>query len=91
MIEIIPLILGERWIPLDGPLKVDLKLYITTPKKTKLAAPRADIDNYVKSIFDSMNSKCWVDDTQIIEVYAIKHWAHPKQRGHFTMQVTELE
>ncbi len=90
MTELIPLVLGESWVPLEGPLKVDLELYVTRPKKTKLDAPKADIDNYLKSIFDCMNKRLWVDDTQIREVYAIKQWTEPKHDGYFVLGVDQL-
>ena len=90
MQELVPIILGNDWEPLEGALKVDLELFVTMPKKTKLTAPKADIDNYVKAIFDCMNRRCWVDDTQIIEVYAVKQWTRPKQEGYFTMGVEIL-
>jgi len=72
--EIVDDVLGE-WEPLSGPLTVDLELFIGRPKTTKLDAPRADIDNFVKAIFDVMNGKLWDDDSQVIKLYATKQWA----------------
>ena len=89
MIELVEEILGE-WEPLEGPLKVDLELYVTQPKKTKLSAPKADIDNYLKSIFDCMNKRLWVDDTQIIETYAVKQWTKKGEDGYFIIGVDKL-
>ena len=91
MTDLVPMILGESWEPLEGSLKVDLELYVTRPKKTKLSAPKADIDNYVKAIFDCMNKRLWVDDTQIREVYATKQWTQPKAHGYFVLGVDVLE
>ena len=90
MIEIVPLILGDSFVPLGTPLQVDLELYVTHPKKTKLLAPRADIDNYIKSVFDSLNSKLWEDDTQIQKVYAVKQWTRPKAKAYFVIGVNEI-
>lgn len=90
MIEIVPLILGDSFVPLTGPLQVDLELCVTCPKKTKLLAPRADIDNYMKAVFDSLNGKLWEDDTQIRKVYAVKEWTRPKGKGYFVIGVNEI-
>ena len=91
MAEIVPLILGESFVPYEGPLKVDVEFYIKRPKKTKLDAPKADIDNFLKACFDVMNKRLWVDDTQIKELYAVKEWGHPNQEGYFILGVDKLE
>ena len=74
MQELVPIILGNDWEPLEGALKVDLELFVTMPKKTKLTAPKADIDNYVKAILDSANGKVFIDDDQIKRITAVKRW-----------------
>jgi Holliday junction resolvase RusA-like endonuclease len=82
--------LGPDWEPLTGPLKVDLELYVAKPKTTKLLGPKADIDNFVKAIFDAMNGKLWVDDSQVIELYAVKQWSNlDNGEGYFTLGVGE--
>ena len=61
--------------PLEGPLAVSTKLFVTRPKSTKLYAPKADIDNYLKAVWDSLNGKVWVDDMQITDVReTTKRW-----------------
>ena len=61
--------------PLEGPLSVSTKLFVTRPKSTKLYAPKADIDNYLKAVWDSLNGKVWEDDTQITDVRdTVKRW-----------------
>ena len=73
------------------PLEVDVEIYVKRPKKTKLSAPRADIDNYLKAIFDSLNGVLWEDDTQIQKVYACKQWAPECYNGgYFILGVNEL-
>jgi len=89
MIDLVPEILGDME-PFEGPLKVDVELYVTRPKKTKLIGPKADIDNYLKSILDSMNNYLWVDDTQIIEIFATKQWTPKNEIGYFTIGVDKL-
>jgi len=91
MIELVPEVLGEGFIPFSRPVRVDIECFVKQPKKTKLDAPRADIDNYLKAIFDSLNGKMWDDDTQIISVYATKQWAPKGEEGYFTIGVDELD
>jgi Holliday junction resolvase RusA-like endonuclease len=79
------------WEPLEGLLSVDLELYIKQPKKTKLLVPRADNDNFEKAIWDSLNGYLWVDDTQIVENYTIKHWSEKGEEGCFIIGVSEYD
>ena len=86
MIDMVADILGD-WEPIEGAIQVDLELYVKQPKKTKLSAPKADIDNYCKAILDCMNKKLWVDDTQIVKIYAVKQWATKEEDGYFVIGV----
>lgn len=90
MRSLVPIVLGESWVPLEGSLKVDLEFYVKQPKTTKLPQPRADIDNYIKSIFDCCNQKLWIDDAQIHSVYATKQWASKGKDGYFIIGVDKL-
>ena len=90
MTEIITGVLGHDFKPIEGDLAVDLELVITRPKQTKLTAPRADIDNFVKAIFDSLNGYLWEDDRQVLKLYAIKQWAEKEEEGYFTIGVDKL-
>lgn len=85
--EIVDDVLGE-WEPLSGPLTVDLELFIGRPKTTKLDAPKADIDNFVKAIFDVMNGRLWEDDSQVIKLYATKQWAEDAN-GYFVLGINK--
>ena len=90
MIDLVPIVLGDGFFPYTGPLSVDVEVYVKHPKKTKLSAPRADIDNYIKAAFDSLNNHLWEDDTQIQQVYAVKQWAEQDEDGYFIIGVDEL-
>lgn len=91
MITIVPDTLGDGFIPYEGPLRVDVEIFVRRPKKTKLIAPRADIDNFLKAIFDSMNGKLWEDDKQIHTVYATKQWTSScDEAGYFILGLDEL-
>ena len=89
-VEIIPTVLGNNFEPYDEPIKVDVEIFVKQPKKTKLIAPKADIDNYLKAIFDALNGKLWSDDKIIHEVYAVKSWAEKGSNGYFTVGVDRL-
>lgn len=82
--------LGPKWVPLEEPLRTEVYMFVTRPKRTKLIFPKADIDNYLKAIFDCLNGKLWVDDKQIIVVHASKAWAEPGVAGHFVLNVEEI-
>jgi Holliday junction resolvase RusA-like endonuclease len=88
--EVIPLVIGDNFVPYDEPLTVDVELFVKRPKKTKLSAPKADIDNYLKAVLDVLNNKLWIDDTIIQEIYATKQWARVGQDGYFTVGVDKL-
>ena len=66
----------EQWdaTPLDGPIKIELNFYITPPRTVKRKYPtvRPDVDNYVKSVLDGMNTIIYRDDAQIISLTANK-------------------
>jgi Holliday junction resolvase RusA-like endonuclease len=90
MIAIVPEVLGDAFIPYGSDLAVDVEVYVKQPKKTKLSTPRADIDNYLKAIFDALNGKLWDDDKQIIKIYAVKQWAPKDSEGYFTVGVDKI-
>ena len=83
-------VLGTDFEPIEGSVTVDLELFVTQPKQTKLDFPRADIDNFVKAIFDVMNGKLWVDDTQVQSVYATKEWAEKGEEGYFVLGLNKV-
>ena len=91
MIDLVPEVIGDNYEPSTSLLKVDLELYITRPKTTKLLTPRADIDNFIKAIFDSVNGWVWEDDKQVIEVYATKSWASEGEDGYFILGVEDVQ
>ena len=83
--------LGPEWEPLEGNLRTEVFIYVTKPKRTKLDYPKADIDNYLKAIFDCLNGKLWVDDKQVVVVHATKAWTNPNEEGYFIMRVEEFD
>jgi len=89
-IDVIEFVLGPEFKPYEQPIKVDVELFIRRPKTTKLVMPRADIDNFLKAVFDSLNKKLWIDDNIIQSVYATKQWAEVGEEGYFTVGVDLL-
>tara|TARA_R110000824_G_scaffold96585_1_gene231182 strand:+ start:4340 stop:4723 length:384 start_codon:yes stop_codon:yes gene_type:complete len=90
MTDLVPTMIGDM-DPIAYPLHVDLEIYVKRPKKTKLDAPRGDIDNYIKAIFDSMNGLLWDDDVQVRCVYATKQWASEGEDGYFVIGVDKYD
>ena len=43
----------------------------------ELPAKRPDLDNYVKMIADALNGVVYVDDAQIVTLWAWKRYANP--------------
>lgn len=76
---------------LTGPLAVAVEFHCTRPKSTSLAAPKPDIDNYVKSIFDAITKAgWWEDDCQVVHLIATKRWAEPGQAGFTRIALEKL-
>ena len=74
------------------PLRVDLKFYITKPpsvsKKRIYPVTRPDIDNYVKLVCDALNQYLFEDDSQIVELHAIKAYGTPPR---IEIEVSEVK
>lgn len=90
MVDLVPQVIGDGFFPYETPLSVDIELFVGQPKKTKLLTPRADIDNYVKAVFDALNGKLWEDDKQVCKLYATKQWAPKGEEGCFILGLDEI-
>lgn len=68
--------------PREGPLAVDLTVWATRPKTSKLPFPKPDIDNYEKTVLDAITKagNLWNDDTQVVRLCSEKRWA--PEGGH---------
>lgn len=55
--------------PFAGPVKLEMHFHRGDNR-------RADLDNLLKLVWDSMNGLCYEDDSQVVEVHAIL------ERGH---------
>ena len=83
-------VLGTDFELIEGPIIVDLELFITRPKKTKLEYPKADVDNFAKAVLDVLNKKLWVDDSQIHKIYITKKWAEAGDHTYILIGVEKL-
>ena len=72
--------------PCETLVCVSLEFMIKIPKswskKKRLAGENtycnnnADIDNYIKAILDSLNGVFFIDDKQVVEVFAMKKYSN---------------
>jgi Holliday junction resolvase RusA-like endonuclease len=75
--------------PIATPVRVTVTFTCKRPKTTKLAAPKPDIDNYVKAFLDAMtDAEWWADDTLVHHLVATKRWGARGDVGliHFTVE-----
>lgn len=73
-------------VPLTGPINLSITIYQQMPKKSKKITAmmesndirpttKPDIDNVIKIIGDALNGVAYVDDKQIVMVYAQKFYS----------------
>lgn len=82
--------------PLDGPLVVQIGFVMPRPARLvwkKRPMPRVphsqkpDVDNLLKSVFDSLNGLAWGDDSQIAELLASKSIAGGDEAPHVWISI----
>ena len=68
--------------PLTGPLTLSILAFVPMPasiskKRQATASPitRPDIDNYAKTVLDSLNGVAFKDDSQVVRLICQKHYA----------------
>jgi crossover junction endodeoxyribonuclease RusA len=62
--------------PVPGAVSVSLQFTLPLPKKPRVFADRApDLDKLVRAALDALTGVVIVDDGQVVEVYAHKHYA----------------
>lgn len=83
--------------PFDGPVLLELRMVFSVPAswtKAKRAAALAgeivptkkpDADNVVKALCDALNGIVWIDDVQVTDLVARKHFGeHPHVEARIT-------
>ena len=83
---------------IEGPVRAKIEVYYKIPKsytKKRVQAIRdglemplkkPDIDNCIKVILDSLNGIAYKDDSQIVEVIAVKKWTEEQERIEFELE-----
>lgn len=77
----------------EGPLRVEVILFLKKPKTSKNKHPivKPDSTNFIKGIEDAANGILWRDDSQIIDLRVIKRYHTPLEAGGFSIQVWSVE
>ena len=69
-----------------SPLEVNLEFVCRRPKNPTNSYPMGDLDNYVKAVLDSIQSKAWFkDDKQIQAIGAYKRYTRDDEVPHIVM------
>jgi len=59
----------------DGPIGMHIAFGIKAPLDTRHGYPKVpDIDKLVRSVFDALTGLCYIDDSQVVKLDAIKEW-----------------
>jgi Holliday junction resolvase RusA-like endonuclease len=79
-------------VPLAGPVRLRLIFNFTKPKSKKpdemhFVSKKIDLDNCVKAITDAINGVIYVDDVQIMQIWAEKKYA---ERESIEMWISEI-
>lgn len=59
-----------RIAPTEGPVKIGITLKPKQNKDGSASKTRLDLDNAIKATLDACNGVIWVDDKQVVEIYA---------------------
>ena len=75
---LIKLAVARQWRqkPVTGALSLMLRVYLPKPKRSKMTYPKGDTDNFLKLVLDSLNNLVYVDDTQVVSVFAHKQYCN---------------
>ena len=91
-------------IPLERPIKAELKFYEKRPKShyrtgkysnilkkgiSEYNTSKRDIDNFVKFVLDSLNKKMYIDDSQIFEIICGKYYSDSE--GYIECKFEEID
>ena len=88
--DLLPPLLRDAGLegPLHGPVIVWSTFVCRRPKTTKLTHPKGDIDNFEKSLWDSLtDAGAWIDDCQVIVSHSEKQWSEPGDDGRIEVAI----
>ncbi len=63
----------------EGPVRLEVHVFRALPKsrpkrvKSEPDTYKPDLDNIVKAVMDGLNTVAYADDSQVVEIVAIKH------------------
>jgi len=60
------------------PVVLEVTFYLAKPKSNKLREPsnkKADLDKLVRAVDDALSGLVFYDDSQVVEINALKQWA----------------
>lgn len=64
--------------PVKGPVKVGVEFVLPDQTGRHASSPhvaRPDLDKLLRAVLDALTGVLWVDDSQVVEVFARKRWA----------------
>jgi Holliday junction resolvase RusA-like endonuclease len=77
--------LQGRETPLYGkhvPVMITIRFYFIKPSSAKKSRTcpvvPPDLDKLCRATFDALKGVAWVDDAQVVQVFATKHYGEPK-------------
>jgi crossover junction endodeoxyribonuclease RusA len=71
------LAMGAGKVPAHGAMHVRLEFYLERPKTSRQSRPtvKPDLDKLARAALDAMTGIVWVDDSQVVELTAEKHYS----------------
>ena len=68
-----------------------IAIILRRPAKPSYAYPTVgDLDNYVKTVEDSLNGVCFTDDRQVVEIHARKRYAKPGESPGYFVRIDAI-
>lgn len=84
--------------PWDGPCALDLVFYLPRPKRPRWTWPavRPDLDKLARAVMDALcprdpDLRVLAEDSRVIELHAIKHYADGDHHAGVHIELTPLE
>ena len=66
-----------------------VKMKITFYKRRKISSRQfGDVDNLMKAVLDALNGVCYVDDSQVTELYGVKKFS---DKPKIVIQIEEVK
>lgn len=80
---------------LEGPVRLLVAFYLprpkTLPKRVQHNTKKPDLDKLVRSVKDALTQVAWHDDSQVVDLKAIKRYAEVGTTPHAVITITPVE